>query len=313
MALLRFLPLLSAAIAIGCGTRALDGSPGGGGSSAGGGRGGAPVDAGGAATGGGPDAHAAEIIWRENCGNGVLDPGEACDDHNRTAGDGCTSLCQVECFSSCDRCGPPGTCATTTPPRCGDRRRDNGEACDDGNTAAGDGCREDCRVIESGWRCPVVGSRCIPICGDGMKVGPETCDDGDTIAGDGCSEICLTEPSAARCGDGVIAGAEECDKGASNDDTAYGGCTTQCRLAPHCGDEALNGSEECDDGQGNNVAYGNRDGCTAACRFPHFCGDAILDTDEGEQCDFGPNNGLGVPGQDSLSWYCTQDCKVILI
>jgi cysteine-rich repeat protein len=30
------------------------------------------------------------------CGNGHLDPGEACDDGNRAAGDGCFDVCQVE-------------------------------------------------------------------------------------------------------------------------------------------------------------------------------------------------------------------------
>jgi cysteine-rich repeat protein len=30
------------------------------------------------------------------CGDGHLDPGEECDDHNTTAGDGCSSTCQLE-------------------------------------------------------------------------------------------------------------------------------------------------------------------------------------------------------------------------
>jgi cysteine-rich repeat protein len=32
----------------------------------------------------------------ENCGNGVVDPFEQCDDSNRVNGDGCSSICQVE-------------------------------------------------------------------------------------------------------------------------------------------------------------------------------------------------------------------------
>ncbi|MDQ3335155.1 MAG: MYXO-CTERM sorting domain-containing protein [Myxococcota bacterium] len=31
-----------------------------------------------------------------NCGNGAVDPGEACDDGNVTAGDGCNALCEME-------------------------------------------------------------------------------------------------------------------------------------------------------------------------------------------------------------------------
>jgi cysteine-rich repeat protein len=30
------------------------------------------------------------------CGNGVVEPGELCDDHNTASNDGCSSTCQVE-------------------------------------------------------------------------------------------------------------------------------------------------------------------------------------------------------------------------
>jgi cysteine-rich repeat protein len=42
------------------------------------------------------------------CGNGVIDAGETCDDSNRTAGDGCSSGCQVETDFSC--VGAPSVC-----------------------------------------------------------------------------------------------------------------------------------------------------------------------------------------------------------
>jgi len=63
-----------------------------------------------------------------SCGNGTLDPGEACDDGNTRSGDGCPADC--------------------TPP-CGDGVLDPGEACDDGNTLDGDGCSADCRTLDS--------------------------------------------------------------------------------------------------------------------------------------------------------------------
>src|SRR4029077_7702306 len=31
-----------------------------------------------------------------SCGDGTLDPGEECDDHNTVSCDGCSSLCQME-------------------------------------------------------------------------------------------------------------------------------------------------------------------------------------------------------------------------
>jgi cysteine-rich repeat protein len=56
-----------------------------------------------------------------SCGNGVIDPGEACDDGNRESGDGCRGDCEkIEV--------------------CGDGVVDVGEQCDDGNTIPTDGC-----------------------------------------------------------------------------------------------------------------------------------------------------------------------------
>ena len=61
-----------------------------------------------------------------DCGNGVVDPGEQCDDGNSVAGDGCSPTCRLEV--------------------CGNRILDPGEQCDDGNTVAGDGCSPTCRL-----------------------------------------------------------------------------------------------------------------------------------------------------------------------
>ncbi|WP_225412302.1 tandem-95 repeat protein [Stigmatella hybrida] len=63
------------------------------------------------------------------CGDGHVDPGEVCDDGNRTAGDGCRADCRgLEV--------------------CGDGRVDSstGEQCDDGGTVPGDGCDASCQL-----------------------------------------------------------------------------------------------------------------------------------------------------------------------
>jgi len=49
------------------------------------------------------------------CGNGVLDAGEACDDGNRISGDGCSALCEediawIACSSNARQCGPGECC-----------------------------------------------------------------------------------------------------------------------------------------------------------------------------------------------------------
>jgi cysteine-rich repeat protein len=59
------------------------------------------------------------------CGDGVVDPGEECDDGNTVDGDGCNG------------------CAL---PRCGNGIVDPGETCDDGNQDDEDGCTPSCQV-----------------------------------------------------------------------------------------------------------------------------------------------------------------------
>ena len=91
------------------------------------------------------------------CGNGILDPGEDCDDGNTQTEDGCS-----QCLA----------------PECGNGRVESGEECDDGNKVDHDTCTE-CRA---------------PICGDGeLDVGVEACDDGNTTPLDGCTD-CQGDP-----------------------------------------------------------------------------------------------------------------------
>ncbi len=150
--------------------------------------------------------------WRETgCGDGVACGAEACDDGNADACDGCSPACQVEPGLRCgdgivnaacgEACDPPapGLCSAACQPiaACGNGVLDAGEACDDGNTTACDGCSPTCQPEG---------------CGDGAVCSGEACDDGNTAACDGCSATCTVEVGA-RCGDGVVNAAcgEECD------------------------------------------------------------------------------------------------------
>lgn len=315
MSWIRVLPVLFAMLAAGCQKRALErdaGSgtigPGIGGGSVGGGAGGGTGAGAGGSSSGSPDARpdGFPVTEQENkCGNGVLDPGEECDDHNLVSGDGCTHICQIECYESCGACGRRGPNGACIGVGCGNRVLDPGEACDDGNVNAGDGCSSTC-TIEPGWRCPAIGRACAPICGDGRLVGVETCDDGNAIAGDGCNEICVVEPSPDLCGDGRIEGAEECDVGAFNDDAFYDGCSPTCRYGARCGDGVLDGPEECDFRADRNTArYGDTGGCTSRCTLPHYCGDGHADIENGEQCDLGLKNGMA--GQP-----CAVTCRICI-
>ena len=139
-------------------------------------------------------------IWTpvfSECGNGIIEAVEYCDDANTNNGDGCDSLCQIE-------------------PICGNLIVEFGEFCDDGNTINADGCDSLCQVesisaicgdgiqnIGSGESCDTGGidtSTCnafctFPVCGDSYVniVAGEQCDDGNTINGDGCSSTCQIE------------------------------------------------------------------------------------------------------------------------
>ena len=124
-----------------------------------------------------------------NCGDGIIERNESCDDGNNESGDGCSKLCQVENNWRCPEQGKP--CENLA--KCGNGYLTSDETCDDGNTNDGDGCSKDCKKIETGWQCRVPGKACTPSCGDKVISGWETCDDGNTKSGDLCSQFCTKE------------------------------------------------------------------------------------------------------------------------
>jgi cysteine-rich repeat protein len=234
----------------------------------------------------------------QTCGNGMLDPGESCDDANRIGGDGCTALCQLEADWACDPPGMPCRHITT----CGDGKLSGTEACDDGNAKAGDGCAADCTAVETGWQCRVPGKPCVPLCGDGLLTADERCDDKNVVSGDGCSSRCQVEPgwtcdgtpstcTHSVCGNGMVQAGESCDKGALNglflgDGT---GCSKTCTKEPNCHDSAghnvacaetcgdgnKSAGEACDDG---NLVDG--DGCSSKCQIePGFTCNVVQQSD----------------------------------
>jgi fibro-slime domain-containing protein len=118
------------------------------------------------------------------------------------------------------------------------------------------------------------------------------------------------------CGDGVTVADEECDNGKDNSDDIYGGCTTKCTWGAFCGDGIVNvPDEECDSGKDNGAKYGEG-GCSIGCTKPHFCGDGHADTDRGEECDLGEQNGValdssGNPGSGAgFQILCNGDCTI---
>jgi MYXO-CTERM domain-containing protein len=187
------------------------------------------------------------------CGDGNVDPGEACDDAGESAdcdadctlvtcGDG---LANASAGEACDDAGESADCdADCTPVSCGDAVANvaAGEACDDGGESAT--CDDDCTAAA---------------CGDSVvnNTAGETCDDG------GRSAQCNGDCTAASCGDGIVnaTAGEECDGDGAGNPGETASCDDDCTSAM-CGDTVVNASadEECDDGNTD-----DGDGCSASC------------------------------------------------
>jgi len=219
-------------------------------------------------------------------------------------------------------------------PVCGNGAVEEGERCDDGGTAPGDGCSVTC-TVEPGWTCADgAPSVCASVCGDGRVVGAEGCDDGDLTSGDGCDGVCAVEPGwscqgmpsvcSTGCGDGRAAGEEACDDGNL---TPGDGCDADCAEEPGwtcvgeapslceavCGDGLVVGDEVCDgtnlDGASCETLgfYEGTLSCMSDCvhldqaNCGRSCGDGLVDADFGEACDGEALGGatcagLGYPG-----------------
>ena len=117
------------------------------------------------------------------CSDGILDPGEQCDDGNTIDGDSCSAVCLVE-FCGDDTVNDSGT-----------------EQCDDGNTESFDGCSAICK--KEGAKC-----------GNGFLDRGEGCDIPNTP---GCNNFCLLTGAVNQslCGNNVLepSNGEACDLG----------------------------------------------------------------------------------------------------
>ena len=227
------------------------------------------------------------------CGNGLIDPGEDCDDGNVIDGDGCAHDCKNE--------------------GCGNGILDPGEICDDGNAFNG-ACSDNNKGCNASSDC-TAGATCVhdrcshdcksdQTCGNGLVDLGEICDDGNKINGtcdngtpclvemdcavgkcnlDKCSADCKSNQT---CGNGVVDVGEACDPGLQSS------CEIDCSGSLACGNGHLDPGEQCDDG---NTTAG--DGCGPTCQA-EFCGNDVIDP--GEECDTQPVNGV----------ICAADCHL---
>ena len=152
---------------------------------------------------GATDSGTTEMVTPE-CGNGMVEGTEQCDNGPDVPDDDCGPGCQFAAV-------------------CGNGMVEVGESCDDGNTADGDDCSADCQTITT----PVV-------CGDGKQEGDEQCDNGPDVPDDGCEADCTVTPP--ECGNGKVEGDEACDDGNEVNGGADDFCKNDCSVftPPQC-------------------------------------------------------------------------------
>jgi cysteine-rich repeat protein len=169
------------------------------------------------------------------CGNGVVEPGETCDDANRSDGDGCSAGCIVETCWTCT--GFPSICTVAAA----------GSSCpDDGNPCTDDACTGTgvCAHANNTAPCP---------------------DDGNPCTDDACNGAgaCAHVNNTAPCGDAV------CETGACSG----GRCVLTIEAAgTPCDTDADLCSQDVCDGGGSCVAGPALDcGPCSTCRPSTGC------------------------------------------
>jgi hypothetical protein len=210
-----------------------------------------------------------------NCGNGIPEGPERCDDGNADACGTCNSTCSgsgpgatcpvdMGCASDADcQSGScfDGLCVAV----CGNGLQEGAETCDDGNASSCGTCDELCGGDGDGPTCPVgttckmngdclrgscSGGLCVPVCGDGfvdpgvvgeegeVVVPSESCDDLNSLSCGTCNATCSGAGTGSTClgGTGCKSNAD-CASG-----TCDGGTCTNV-----CGNGDVEPGEACDD------------------------------------------------------------------
>jgi len=258
------------------------------------------------------------------CGDGIIDPGEDCDDGNTMDGDCCSASCEFEAAGSdcadgefCngdETCDGAGACQAGTPVDCSD---DDGVDCTVGScNEATDSCDNtpDNSSCDNGVFCD--GIEVCDSVNDCQPGTPVDCGDGVGCTDDSCDEVndvCVHDPNDLNCPDDGLfcTGMELCDTvndcSSTGDPCADGTVCNEagtCDPVAGCGDGVMDDSEECDDG---NTMDG--DCCSANCQFEPAdspCPDGEFCNGE-ETCDGAGTCQGGTPVDCSDGVDCTVD------
>ena len=239
------------------------------------------------------------------CGDGIVDPGEQCDDGNDINTDACSNDCSDAFCGDGTMNAIAGSMVFPSPEVTAFEL--TAAVCDDGASCPAGAAPTSCDVSERPTAaehgiCDALGFDTAVNVEWGGGEGSETPQVHHAFNWECFDYTCVESPFSdfsADCSDfemlssiecyGIIA--EECDDGAANADAADT-CRTDCTL-PRCTDGIIDTGEECDDG--NDEAD---DGCSNECLLPQ-CGDSIINGDE--QCD---------DGNDINDDECLNDCTL---
>ncbi len=188
-------------------------------------------------------------------------------------------------------------------PICGNNEIDQGETCDDGNTADGDACTSTCQNAKCVQQTAAPGYPTVPLCSDNDNCSTDTCN--TALNGGTCQH------SAKTCDDSIACTSDSCNpvsgqcNNVGNDSLCndQNPCTNDI-CAPGTGCTGVANAEPCND----NDACTENDGCVAKeCQGTPIqgcavCGDGVKTSDEA--CDDG--NASYAQGE-----YCGVACALI--
>ena len=176
------------------------------------------------------------VVPIPNCGNGILNTGEECDDGDTDAGDGCSGICTIEDDWGCSL-NPTPPPASVCYLLCGDGITNGNEVCD-GNTQIctinGYSGTQTCNDLCSEWNTCTT----TEYCGDGIRNGNEECDDGNTNDNDVCKNDCTLSPST------------DCSRNCILQNYAWGYCTSTSTCTAQGGTRPFSGNQYCGAGEG---------------------------------------------------------------